>query len=140
MKKKVFFDGVETPVTLKFCHWLPKLLKSGGTAIGNNALFPRNPEETALILIAHELIHVYDFTKKSKQIPGGYTFDVMGDLLVYLWDWIKAGFSYRKNAEEVWAYAEQEQVLNGTHPHIKAIWLTEYHRQGYQALQKVSGV
>jgi len=140
MKKKVFFDGVETPVTLKFRHWFPKFLKSGGTAIGNNALFPRNPEQTALIIIAHELIHIYDFKQKASKIPGGYLFDVVGDLLVYFWDWIRAGFNYRKNKEEVWAYADEASVLNGTHPNIKAPWLTERHKQGFLAMAKVSGI
>jgi hypothetical protein len=140
MKKRVKFDGVPTEVTLKFNHWLPKFIKVGGMAIGKSCYFPRMPEQTALILIAHELIHTHDFLKKAVKIPGGYIIDVIGDLLHYLWQWICAGFRYRTIKEEQYAYTNEYAVLRGTYETIDAEWLSIRYNQGFQALPAVPGV
>jgi hypothetical protein len=140
MKKVVSFDGHDTTVTLKFNHWLPKLLKAGGTAIGKTCYFPRMPEQTALVIIGHELIHIHDFVNKARKIPGGYCIDVVGDLLVYLFQWIVGGFRYHEIDEEKYAYANERAVLNGTYQGIRAPWLSDRHHQGFRALPAVPGV
>lgn len=140
LTRAVEFDGVEHQVKLKFHHWLPRMIKMGGTAIGRSMLLPRVPEQIHLVVIAHELIHIHDFLKKSKKIPGGYVFDVVGDLLHYLWQWIVAGFRYRKIREEIYAYDNEYKVLLGKYPGISAPWLTERYKQGFQALAAIPGV
>lgn len=140
MKRNVKFDGIDTTVTLKFNHWLPKMLKVGGIAIGKTTFYPRMPEATALIIIAHEFIHVHDFLKHASKIPGGYIIDIIGDLLIYFWEWVVAGFRYKGIDEEKYAYTNQLKVLAGEYDGIYAEWLTYRHKQGFQALPAVPGV
>jgi hypothetical protein len=141
LHKQVVFDGEPYTVVLKFNHWLPKMLKIGGIAIGRNSYYPRMPEKTAIVVAAHELLHNYDFFKRAKKVPGGYFFDVIADKFVYLFDWIKAGFSYRKHKEEVWAYSnDDEAVLKGTYPGISAPWLEILHKNGLQAFLPIPSV
>jgi hypothetical protein len=140
LTKTVKFDDVDCTVKLKFHHWLPRTIKMGGTTIGRSALFPRVPEQTHLLIIAHELLHVHDFVKKSKKIPGKYAVDVAGDLLHYLWQWIVSGFRYRKIREEVYAYNNEYKVLLGEYPGISAPWLTDRYKQGFTALAQIPGV
>jgi hypothetical protein len=140
LTRKVFFDGVETEVKLKFHHWFPRMIQMGGVAIGKSMYFPRVPEQTHLLIISHELIHIHDFLKKAKRIPGGYVFDLIGDLLHYLWQWITSGFRYRKMKEEAYAYENEYKVMNGEYPAIAATWISTRWKQGFQALAAIPGV
>jgi hypothetical protein len=140
MTRPVRFNNEPSTVTLRFNHWLPRMLKVGGMAIGKVSYYPRMPEQTSLLVIAHELIHVHDFLKKARKIPGGYTIDVIGDLLHYVWQWIRAGFRYDHIKEEQYADTQAQRVLAGVYPGIHAEWLTARHRDGFQALPAVPGV
>jgi hypothetical protein len=138
--KTVWLDNEQTQVKLVFNHWLPRILKTGGVNLGYSCYFPRMPEGTALVLVAHELIHVHDHYKMSKKIPGGAIFNIAGDLLKYLWQFILAGFRYRNIAEEKYAYANELRVLKGEYPSISAPWLLDLYKQGMSALPKLNSV
>lgn len=76
----------------------------GAVTIGNHIYFRR---DWSLRLAVHELCHV-------RQGAAGFGIWLLRPFyLRYVWEWIKAGFSYRDNALEVEAYSMERRIYDG---------------------------
>ena len=116
------FDGEPVTVTLRPEHWLPRLLRTDGTAIGTTVYLRKPMAETSSILLGHKLVHVLDFVRRRRRVwRQSYRLAVALDLAAYLWSWIACGFDYYGMPEEVMAYSEQALVFAGAHPHITMV-------------------
>lgn len=120
----VLFDGEHHAVKVRFRHWLPRLLKKGGLAIGSTVYVSAHVGMLHPLVLGHELLHVLDFVRLRKRVVGQwYWLAVVVDLWRYFWEWVTSGFSYRNMPEERWAYAEAKQVAEQQHPAVSVgLW------------------
>lgn len=106
MKHKIFavYNGESFSFTITDNVWWMKHWKRfvGITLSKNNVYLKRSIKEALernRFIVGHEAIHIYQAKKLGwKFIP------------VYLWEWYKAGFSYRDNVMEKEAYNNQHTV------------------------------
>lgn len=93
------------PVTVKFNHWLPKLLGASGTTLGHTIYLagPKSADANTKILFNHEMEHV----RQLESSDGLFSF-----LFVYFIQWVKDGFKYKEIDYEEQAYALQNTPLD----------------------------
>lgn len=116
---RVRIDGYDYRVTLRYAHWLPRLIGADGCAVGTTVFFRRPYPQPSRTLLGHELYHVADFVRRWNRTPLAlHWLAVVWDLAAYVLAWALAGFRYRRIPEEVAAYAEQYRIGHGYHPDI----------------------
>lgn len=119
---RVRLDGSVYPITLRYGHWLPRLIRFGGVHIGTTVLFRRPHPKPKRSLLGHELIHALDFVRLWNRTPFRlYWLAVAWDIARYFVAWMLAGFRYRRIPEEVVAYRDQWLVAYGSHPDIQLV-------------------
>ena len=116
---RVRIDGAVYPVTLRYAHWLPRLLGADGCAVGTTIYFRRPYPEPSRTLLGHELFHVADFVRRWNRTPLAlYGLAVAWDLAAYALAWALAGFRYSQIPEEIAANALEYQIGHGYYPDI----------------------
>lgn len=93
------------PVTVKFNHWIPKLLKMGATTIGHTIYIarPKAQDPAMRTLFKHECLHCLQVEQAGGTIPF---------LWQYFVQWIKGGFKYGNIQLEKDAYLYQTFSLS----------------------------
>lgn len=116
---RVRIDGAVYPVTLRYSHWLPALIRFDGCAIGTTVFFRRPYPQPSRTLLGHELYHVADFVRRWNRTPLAlYWLAVAWDLAAYALAWPLAGFRYSRIPEEIAANRLEYQIGHGYHPSI----------------------
>ena len=116
---RVRIDGDVYPVTVRYAHWLPRLLGADGTTVGTTIFFRRPHPKPSRTLLGHELLHVADFVRRWNRTPLAlYWLAVAWDLAAYILAWVLAGFRYSRIPEEMTEDTLEYQVGHGYHPDI----------------------
>ena len=66
MSSSTKMDTSKIRVSMKFNHWLPKVLRVGGITLGARVFFARPQKEVSPALILHELQHVLQIDKEGR--------------------------------------------------------------------------
>ena len=116
---RVRIDGAVYPVTLRYAHWLPRLLGADGCAVGTTVFFRRPYPQPSRTLLGHELYHVADFVRRWNRTPLAlYWLAVAWDIAHYIGVWALAGFRYSRIPEEMTEHTVEYHVGHGYHPSI----------------------
>ncbi len=113
----LFVDRAPINVRLVWAHWLPRVLNAGAVTLGRRVYFKRAPTDIARpapILIAHELVHVAQYTR----------WGALKYVATALWQFVR----YRRKANrpfEAQAEREAASILSELHPSISAPWIRE---------------
>lgn len=91
-------------VTVKFNHWLPKLLGAGAITLDHTIYFKyeKSSVDWMKTLFRHECEHVLQVENDG----------FLSFLWIYFFQWIRGGFKYREIGWEKEAYARQGESLD----------------------------